>query len=133
MICIRAGVFVVGVLTGSQVVAQSQCEDLSNADRGHCLAEYGDFLEQQMVTAYTAAKSALEFKKDEFGGFNRRALEFLQPSQVSFEDFRKYFCEFDATISMKGSGLSIAYEKCRNEATEQRIKYLRSIPHMAGA
>jgi uncharacterized protein YecT (DUF1311 family) len=113
--------------------AIDNCENMSNFERGHCLQDYGNFLEKQMVQAYGNLKVSLERMSHFPSDPAAQLLNALQPSQQSFESFRKDHCAFNSLRGMGGNGTGLIELSCRNGLTQERTKYFRTISeHLGG-
>lgn len=113
--------------------AETNCENLSNVERSYCFTDYGEFLERRMVATYQSADQELKRVNDKMEGvLTKHLMSQLQPSQIAFEAYRKAQCSLEAARVLGGSGTGIFEQLCRNELTQQRIKYLKSLSSSQG-
>lgn len=108
-----------------QAASLKHCDGMSNAERGHCIADVSKGLELKMVTAYRMADARmLDYEAQGLPGSNGLS-DALQDSQVAFEDYRNTQCGFVADLYMGGSGAAIGANLCLIKLTEERTDFLK--------
>ncbi len=109
----------------SHAASLEHCDGMSNAERGHCIADASKGLELEMVTAYRMADARmLDYEAQGLPGSNGLS-DSLQDSQVAFEDHRNTQCGFVADLHMGGSGAAIGAYLCLIHLTEERTDFLK--------
>lgn len=111
----------------SHAASLKHCDGMSNAERGHCIADESKGLELEMVTAYRMADARmLDYEARNIPGAGKLH-DPLQASQVAFESFRDKQCGFVADLYMGGTGSAVGHYLCRIHLTEERTDFLKQI------